>query len=69
LRSLFQSFTRALSKKVHEGAEIELSPLVMYTGEGLGLINSETFMCLGIASAVVEGLDVIENSVEPPFVC
>jgi UDP-N-acetylglucosamine/UDP-N-acetylgalactosamine diphosphorylase len=61
---------RALSKKVREGAEIELSPLVTYTGEGLGLINSETFMCSGIASAV-EGLDVIEKSVpvKPLFVC
>lgn len=53
-----QRFARVLSKKVCEGAEIELSPLVTYTGEGLGLVNGQTFMCSGIVSAV-EGLDVL----------
>ena len=39
---------------MREGVEIELSPFVTYTGEGLGLVKGKTFTRWAVASAVEE---------------
>jgi UDP-N-acetylglucosamine/UDP-N-acetylgalactosamine diphosphorylase len=51
-------FLEAAGATVREGAEIELSPLVTYAGEGLALIKGKNFTHSGVASAVEE-LDVL----------
>ena len=51
-------FLEAAGATVEEGAEIELSPLVTYAGEGLALVKGKTLRRSGVVSSVEE-LDVL----------
>ncbi|KAH9958899.1 nucleotide-diphospho-sugar transferase, partial [Lactifluus volemus] len=51
-------FLEAAGATVREGVEIELSPLVTYSGEGLAPVKGKTFTRSGIVSALEE-LDVL----------
>jgi UDP-N-acetylglucosamine/UDP-N-acetylgalactosamine diphosphorylase len=51
-------FLEASGATMREGVEIDPSPLVMYTDEGLAIVKGKTFTRSGVASAV-DVLDVM----------
>ncbi|KAI0297550.1 UDP-N-acetylglucosamine diphosphorylase [Multifurca ochricompacta] len=51
-------FLAAAGAKVQEGVQIELSPLVTYSGEGLASVKGKTFTRSGVVSALEE-LDIL----------
>ena len=54
LLSAYNAWLKAAGAEVSEGVEVELSPLVSYAGEGLGLVKGKTFGRSGVAESVEE---------------